>query len=147
MWEITCFKIFFLEYMIGSCEWRMRYSMPCLRESKAGYVGALKYPQRYMFRYRVSYWFWTVMSMRPPTQWLMDSPCEFSIFQKFSNKRCSHEEHIFIGCVHWERWLPKLYFVFCIFYPMLFNDVFDDMIFVVNTYSILTLDYANVEEI
>ena len=45
------FKKIFLEYMIGSCVWCMRYSTPCLRLSKAGSIGAFMCPLRRMLRY------------------------------------------------------------------------------------------------
>ena len=41
----------------------------------------------------------------------------------------------------------KIYFIFCLCSTILLNDVFDDMICLVNTDSILTLDHVNVEEI
>ena len=71
----------------------------------------------------------------------------FNLFQIFSNKICSHEECIFKGCVHWEMLFLKLYLIFCLFYPILMNNVFDDMIYLIKTYSIFTLYYVKFEEI
>ena len=60
----------------------------------------------------------------------------------FSNRRGSHEELLFKIYVHWERYL-----IFCLCYPILLDDVIDDMIYIINTDSMFTLDDVNVEEI
>ena len=39
-----------------------------------------------------------------------------NLFQIFSNKRFSHEECLLKWFIHWQRWLLKLYFIFCICY-------------------------------
>ena len=41
----------------------------------------------------------------------------------------------------------KLYFIFCLCYPILLNNVYHDMICLVNTDYIFNLNYVNVEEL
>ena len=132
---------------MDSCGWCMIYSMPCLRSIKSGSVGAFMQPLRLMVRYWGSYIFWTVMCMSPPTQWFNDPPWYFSIFQLFYNKRCSHEECIFKGCIHWKCLLLEFYPIFCLCSLILLNNIFHDLICLVNIYSIFTFNNANVEEI
>ena len=71
----------------------------------------------------------------------------FNLFQIFYNNRCSHEEYIFKLCVHSERWILKLYLISCLCSPIFLNNIFDDIICLVNTDSILTLDYVNIEDL
>ena len=70
----------------------------------------------------------------------------FNFFHIFSNKKCSHEEFIFKGSVHWERLFLKLYFIFCCCYPIFLNNSFDYIIYLVNTDFIFTLNYINIED-
>ena len=51
IWYLICFEKLFLEYMIGSCGWCMRYYMPCMRAMKSGSAGSLVYPLRRMVGY------------------------------------------------------------------------------------------------
>ena len=50
-WDLICFGIFFLDYMIVSCGRCMRYSMPFLIARKAGSVGEFIYPLVQMLWY------------------------------------------------------------------------------------------------
>ena len=40
-----------------------------------------------------------------------------------------------------------LYFLFCLFSPILFHDILDDMICLVNDDAMFTLDYVDIEEL
>ena len=70
-----------------------------------------------------------------------------NLFWLFSNERCSHKEYLFKWGIHWKRWFLKCYFIFCLFSPLLLNNVFHDVIYLINTDFIFTLNYVYVEEI
>ena len=69
-----------------------------------------------------------------------------NFFNILSKKSCSHEDYIFKVSVHWERWFLKIYFIFCLCYPISLNNIFNDVICLVNTDSIFILTNVNVEE-
>ena len=71
----------------------------------------------------------------------------FNLFQFFYNKRCRHEDLLFKGCVHWERLILRPYFVFYLCYPILLDYFLDDIICLINTDWMLTLDHVNIEEL
>ena len=71
----------------------------------------------------------------------------FKFLKLFSSESCSHEELRFKSCVYWKGRLLKIDFIFCLCSPIFLDGVFDDMIFLINTYYIFTLDYINIEEI
>ena len=62
-----------------------------------------------------------------------------------SNERCIREELLFKRCIYWKRQLLKLQVIFCIFSQIFFNGIFDDMICLINTDEMFTLDYVNIE--
>ena len=41
----------------------------------------------------------------------------------------------------------KIYCIFCLCYPILLDDVLDDIIFLINNDAMFTLDYVNIEEL
>ena len=41
----------------------------------------------------------------------------------------------------------KIYFFFCISPPIFFHDMFDDMIRLINSYTLFTLYYGDIEDI
>ena len=71
----------------------------------------------------------------------------FNFFQLLSNKRCSHEEFLFKGNLHWEIWPLKLYPIFCLCFPILLYGVLDYMLFMVDTDAVFTLDDTDIEEL
>ena len=70
-----------------------------------------------------------------------------NLLHLLSNERCSHEECIFKGWLHWKWWLLKFYFIFFLCSPIFLNNCFGGMICLVKSDSIFTLYYVNIEEI
>ena len=83
------------------------------------------------------------MCINPPTQWFMDLS---NLIHIFSNERCIHEECILKEFIHWKLWLLVFYFVFCFYYSMFLNNIFYDVICLVNTNYVFILNNVHVKE-
>ena len=73
------------------------------------------------------------MFMGPPTQGLSDPPWYFSICFKLSPISCVAMKKYFKNYVSsGKMWFMKLYFFFCLCYPILFNYITYNMICLIN---------------
>ena len=70
-----------------------------------------------------------------------------NLFQLLSNERCNHKECLFKVCIQCKGWFMEFYFIFFLFYPISVNNIFHDMISLINTDLIFTLNNVNVEEL
>ena len=69
------------------------------------------------------------------------------LFQIFFNNICIHEECIFKWCIHWKRRLLEFYFIFFLCSPIFLNNIFHDVICLINNNSMLNLITVNVEDL
>ena len=140
-------KILFLEYMICSCGWHMWYSMPWRRARNSGSVGAFMYPLSSIVIYWRSHRVWTVIFMRNPTQWLSDPPCIISSISIRLQWVVWLWKDISKWFICWKRWFLKLDIIFCLCSPLLLNNVIDDMVCIINTDAIFTMDTGDTEDL
>ena len=68
-----------------------------------------------------------------------------NFFELFSNDICSHEYCLLKWYVHWKGWVLVVYLIFCLCSPIFPNNIFHDVICLVNTNSMFTSNNLNVD--
>ena len=71
----------------------------------------------------------------------------FDLFELVSNKRCGHEELVFQMMYLLKKAMSDNLIIILYFCLILSDVVLDDMIFLVKTDTIFTLDYVDIEEL
>ena len=96
-------EILFLECMIGSCGWCMRYILHSMYQIKEGRLCWGIHIATEMHDKLMKIVASLKMDVNENTNPVIDgsSMQSFSLFQLLYNNRCIHEYYLFKGCVHW----------------------------------------------